>query len=80
VIIRQIPHPEPLFHHLFDPLAGYLFTASLEWGNEHSWAQVPWRYPDELCIGYHDFDPEEGVEVELFVALPCRISQGEGKS
>jgi hypothetical protein len=45
--IQEIPQPEPLFHHLFDPLRGYLFTASLQWGDEHSWAQVPWRYPDE---------------------------------
>jgi hypothetical protein len=47
VSIQEIPHPEPLFHHLFDPLRGYLFTASLEWGNEHSWTQLPWHYPDE---------------------------------
>jgi RepB DNA-primase from phage plasmid len=47
VIIRQIPHPEPLFQHLFDPLRGYLFVASLEWGNEDSWCQRPYRYPEQ---------------------------------
>jgi hypothetical protein len=33
-----------------------------------------------VYIGYHDLDPEEGVEVELFVALPCRRCKEESRS
>jgi hypothetical protein len=44
--MHEIPHPEPLFHHLFRGDRGYLVTASSDLSVDDDWEQRSWRYPE----------------------------------